>query len=152
MVGFMKWVQNVLTWSLLVFAAAGLCGSAGILGFWIADREPPVRFYSGAPGRAIIGGGATLEIAYDVRVERLCASTMVSVLTDSSGARFPLQQLSTPPPSHPSDATVIYKVLVPRRMAKGPAEHHGIAEFVCNPIHRIWPLTVKLPEIDFAVR
>jgi hypothetical protein len=49
------------------------------------------------------------------------------------------------------DTSIERTFFLPEGMLPGRKLYRANAEYICNPLHRIWPLKVQTPDIPFDV-
>lgn len=134
----------------LVIAPSALVG--GVLGLWIADREPPVASTVQQVVNEPIRPGAELLVRYTVVRYRSCASQVDRLLSDAQGVRYVLDDLEFKAAPGPlGEATYTSPVPIPRTFGQGVGRYRVSVTYICNPVHRLWPITVQSREIAFMV-
>lgn len=127
-----------------------------VLVSWAFDRKPPFELYSyeASSPRA----GETLEFVAHVRrdIPRDCSVSFSRHMFDSTGARLDIQAstLMTPQALSMLDKVtpdhLKLRVPIPAGAASGPAQFVTSLEYVCNPLHTIWPIRVQM-QANFEV-
>lgn len=140
-----------MTWLRRLSLAIWL-GVAGLLGYWAADRTPPVaQIENRVIGSAYPGGW--VEVTSTVLRQRSCRTLLQKVIVDGAGQRLPLpdQEWAAAPGrvGWPPDTFSAF-LPVPSSAQPGPATLRGIIVWRCNPLHVVWPI-VTTWEAPFLV-
>lgn len=141
--------------NILLIIGRGLLGVAGLVGLivsvqllvWSIERSPPTRFveYYVAPVKP--GKSTTVYETVERDKNRPCSATYTRLLFDSTGTRFDL----TGGEQHTNAAArerialltpgrLNYAVKVPQEAAAGKATVITTMNYVCNPVHEIFPI------------
>ena len=119
--------------------------------WWIADRSPPVIFegYDLFPPK--VRPGETIYRVVKVNRLRHCITDPDTVMIDGAKVRWQFDEpplLSPGPLGHDS-----YKrpMVIPMQANPGTAEIRVSATYVCNPIHKIWPIKVIAEPLTFEI-
>lgn len=115
--------------------------------YWSIDRNPPLSINGRitAP-RVIPGGTALLEIPVMRETWRNCSTQFRKYLTDSKGEEFDygIEQVisadSLMDMERRAGPWIKTSIHIPLTTSAGFANLAIDASFVCNPIHRIWPI------------
>jgi hypothetical protein len=119
--------------------------------WWMADRSPPIELveYSVFPPK--VKPGETVYRVIKLNRLRRCEVEPQTILIDGGRVRWVFEDrtISIPGPLGPDE----YKrpVVVPLQALPGPSELRTTTEFVCNPIHRIWPIKTENPVLKFEI-
>jgi hypothetical protein len=131
-----------------------LTGLSGFLGLWIADRDPPIALNNSRVMTPVVEPGGQLKVRYGVYRFRSCATHIDRwIFSGEAKVRTTLDDVdyqSSPVPLGPADFVAV--VDIPKRIEPGPAVYRIAATYVCNPLHRIWPVKTAPPEIHFEIR
>lgn len=127
--------------------------TGGQLGIWLAERDPPtvVLHTEVVPIKPWPDG--EVQIRYNVRRYKQCATRVERSVYDSKQLRMvlpPREFAIAPGPI--GDDTYSVSVMLPESMSPGRATYRINTTYVCNPIHRIWPIVVIAPDIAFDVQ
>lgn len=134
----------MIRWSMVAWLSA-----AFLLVPWVIDRQPPFSTL-GASYLPPIYPGSPMRLVLEVRRDksRSCAVTGSRWVQDRDGARFYLESLdlsadavSDLETSTPDQAIILFDVH--RSAVKGPASYHADLQYVCNPLHHVWPIRVE---------
>lgn len=122
---------------------------------WALDREPPLRAVSSNMYLPPVPQGDTVLMEIPVMREtwRECTTQSRKFLTDSAGVRFDfgMEQVMTAESLSALEKRmgpwIKAAVRIPETATTGPAVLSVEAEFICNPIHRLWPIhrTLSMP-------
>jgi hypothetical protein len=126
----------------------------GCIAFMFADNQPP---YSYIVEKSYVipnpsHAGHQVLIHWEFKINRLCPGTIVRTIVDAkTGATIsydPTPALST---VKIGDTFLERTFFLPEGIRPGPKLYRANAEYVCNPLHRVWPLKVQTPDIPFEV-
>ncbi len=125
--------------------------AAGLLGFMINDRQPPLIRYYGriTPDNPL--PGADINVTWEVRKNRDCPGVIYRRIIDSHGVVYdfaPVESLYTLA-ANTKEFSRLFKL--PAQIAPGPAEYFATNKLVCNPLHNFWPILVDMPSIKFNI-
>lgn len=126
--------------------------------FWIAadwamDRHPPFAIIGPVIVRNAPPGGTVFFVA-DVRRDlyRDCSVRFSRHMIDGAGVRFDFAtepRVMTPDGLRAMDILMAGKLClavdVPRGANPGKAVHTTELIYICNPLHRWWPIEVSMP-------
>lgn len=137
-------------WRIATFAAVG--GLAGVLGYWVADREVPVVVNDMAMLTPVVAPGGELRVkVWGIR-KRSCRSVFQRLYRDGQGARFAPDdidvRLSTT--NFGPDEWVV-PVPVSVTAAPGNATFRMLTVYYCNPFHYAFPIIDMQPPISFRI-
>jgi hypothetical protein len=136
------------------FATSMLVLCLGQVLVWAFDREPPLRLVGYAVERPVHPGGPlriTLAVERDMR--QACDVQITRYIIDGRGFRFYLPQIGL-------DAHAISELhattrdenrillQMPDDAAPGEARYGNALSYVCNPVHKLWPVRVAF-EVPF---
>ena len=132
-----------------------ICVTAGLLGVWASDRQPPYILENGvvSPDPAI--HGEKIHVESDVVVYKSgCYGTFQRTITDAGGFPWVFSPTATQfndlSPGKYRVATPISYTL-PTGIASGDACASTETTFYCNPLHRWWPIKVHTACVKFTV-
>lgn len=130
----------------------GFAGTAGLLGVWAGDREPPTVSADLRPVSVEVPPGGELKVRYTVFRTRSCPLRVERMLFDSTGTRYilPSTEFSSAPGPLGNDS-YISMVPLPINISPGPARYRAITIYKCNPIHSIWPIVAQAQDVEFMV-
>lgn len=141
-----------MMWRLLTMI--GFAGTAGVLGLWIADREPPtfIHYDQTRAEQDSVRPGETLRVRISGYRFRACAISVSRVLYDANGTRWPVPPQNFPePPGSLGEATFAEPVAVPCEAAVGRASYWRQTSYECNPVHWVWPITGRPVKVPFEI-
>ena len=126
---------------------------SGLAGYWTAEREPPLRVDDIQVLTPTVHAGEKLRVQSTVSRSGPCELTVGRVIIDSDRVLFRIESDFYPAGRSEvgSAETFIQKTPVPRAAQIGPARLRETLVHVCNPIHRIWPVTQRLPDMLFYI-
>lgn len=111
-----------------------------ILSIWALDRDlPSQNVKSVILNPEVIAGGNVIQ---DIAVERvrICNITVTRLLYDSDGTRFLLPSLYIRYPGTIGSDKYNQEITIPNSVTKGPARLRVITEWMCNPVHYLFPI------------
>lgn len=140
-------VRCALFWACVLLAA-----------YWAADRTPPL-VVRGQVGAISVerGSVAQIELSVQRNVRRNCSVSYHRHLYDADGFRFDLpgspsgmnaEAIAALERSHPGRLLLL--VPIPRKAAPGPVRLVTSMQFVCNPLHYLWPIPM-LVEVPLQI-
>lgn len=135
-----------------VTTAIGLCIGAGVLGFWLSERTPPIDIYDVDLLTPIVRPGGDLKVRYYVYRRDNCRTKFQRTYRDSEGVRYALEDVDiwlSPSPLGRDE----YVSLIPisPRASQGQAKFRAITVYVCNPVHLVWPIVQTPQEVLFKI-
>ena len=134
----------------LTFALVG--SVAATLGVWTIDRQPPVTVLRADVMVKPVRPGEDLRIRYTVHRFRSCETYVDRSLFDADFVRVVLDDLAfTSAPGPLGESMYVATVPLPRNFASGTGQYRVVTKYVCNPLHRIWPVVVESSPIWFEV-
>lgn len=148
---------GIPTWVLrigAVFAAAAVAFLC-VLGYWVIDRSPPLVGVSGrflgwdpnTPRRGHVVWGA-------IQVRPECEGTIFRFIVNGEIVRLeprvweyrgPIDSNGEIPTTWDADFDVPPHI-------NHDAKYRNRFEFVCNPLHKFWPIPVSPPDVPFYLR
>lgn len=139
-----------------VFWVAGLNLAAilGLFAYMLADNQPPYTYFGDEsyiiPQRA--SPGHQVSVHWKIKVNRLCPGAIVRTIVDArTGARTSYDPTPAIVTIRPEDTSLDRTFMLPEGMGAGRKLYRANAEYVCNPLQRIWPLKVQTPDLMFEV-
>jgi hypothetical protein len=137
----------------LLLAALGLIYLAGALGYWLTDRNVPVRAISSFIVDNPVPQGGELQTHRIVERDRLCHTSIERMMFDSKNRRFDMGTAIYPNGAGRLGREEFIGVQqVPENMIPGPARYEALVCYRCNPIHWIWPVCEPIRTTTFDVR
>jgi hypothetical protein len=148
--GIPTWVM----WTLGVFAAAAavfIC----VLGYWLVDRQPPLIAVSGrfagwdreVPRRGhVVWGG--------IQVRADCEGTIYRFIVDGEIVRLEPRKWEYRGPVDEEEqipTTWDAPFDIPPHI-NHDAKYRNRFEFICNPLHKFWPIPVSPPDVPYYLR
>lgn len=131
------------------FAGFALAGVAQIV-VWALDRSPPFRLVSTAHAVAVPGQSVVLQMTVRRNVARECSVVWSRWVFDGRGVRIDLegqQQMGATGIAElekRNAGRLTISVPIPSSAFPGPAELVYDLDYVCNPLHRWWPINVVM--------
>jgi len=119
--------------------------------WWMADRTPPIELVAYSVFPPQVKPGETVFRVISLNRKRQCEVEPQTILIDGGRVRWVFEDktISIPGPIGPDQ----YKrpVVIPLQALPGQAELRTVTEFVCNPIHKIWPIKTENPVLKFEI-
>jgi hypothetical protein len=134
-----------------------LCGlsmffvSVGQAVVWAMDRTPPFEVLSYKATPAPRGELVTINIEVKRDLSRMCGVTYSRVFVDSDGVTWDLtegvrlmtaQALNELDKRNPSMLTL--KIKVPQKASIGQGTVMTVMEYICNPVHQLYPIPLVM--------
>lgn len=141
-----------MTKTLAFFLLLGIWATAGIIGYWVIDRDPPAKVILGEVLTPSVGPGDWLRVRYHVRRKDRCRVNIEQIMVDKDGMRARLEDVNYA--VDPVDEWVGLAAQVPSYFVGGEARYHVIRAYYCNPLQRMldWPIPTIGPMVSFTVR
>jgi hypothetical protein len=123
------------------------------IGSWAVDRDPPTTVVNREVVTPILRPGEDLQIKFTMLRHRRCEIRSDRQIIDSKGVQFLLDPIIVINPPVDLGMTTPFTLAVPTpsNMAAGRAQFQYAATWVCNPIHRVFPIRGEPVEINFDV-
>jgi hypothetical protein len=119
--------------------------------WWIADRTPPVDILEYTIFPPKVQAGQTVYRVLKVDRHRLCEVDPDTVIIDGAKVRWQFEELPILAPGSIGIDEYKRPVVIPLQAASGQAEMRTSATYICNPIHRIWPIKVIGKPLKFEI-
>lgn len=137
-------------WRTITLIAAGTL--SGVLGYWAADRELPVRVTDTVLLTPVVAPGQELRIrVYGFR-HKSCRSVFQRLYRDGEGARFIHDdvdiRLST---SNLGQDNWVVPLPISVTAKPGRGIFRMLTQYYCNPLHYIFPLIDMQPPMEFKI-
>lgn len=139
----------------LMFAAALACIAFvfGMLGLWVADRDPPVVGFISTTLNGDVAPGQIVRIRTQAYRIRSCHTLIERFIVDSTNTRFTFPDVDfiNPGPAGPADT--ITELELPKRINTGLATIKTNVSWECNPVQSFfrWPIIDRQPDIAVLV-
>ncbi|MDO9277120.1 MAG: hypothetical protein Q7U05_00975 [Polaromonas sp.] len=141
---------------LLVFGASMVCVAVGQVVVWAMDRTPPfvVNSYTSSPTHR--GETAKIKVTVKRDLTRMCSVTYSRMFLDAKGVAWDLTEgvrLMTAKSLDELDKRnpdmLAIKIKVPDQAAVGKGSVMTVLEYVCNPVHQLYPIPmVMVTDVD----
>lgn len=133
-----------------LLAGVAVIGLMGAPIWWASDRDPPVDFTISILNPTVAPGDL-LHVEYVIDRKRVCEARAVRTIYDGAGVetRFIPDERSAFGNVGPDYRVIELKV--PETAAVGIGRYRLASTFVCNPLHKIWPITVVYPDVTFSI-
>lgn len=124
-----------------------------MVGMWIADREPPTRITNAAVETSPVPRGGEYTVVINAFRVKDCASKVERAMFDAQRVRYVYEDLQFDNSPGPIGVPDLYKVrlTVPRSASPGEAKFRSQAVYICNPIHRLWPIKGEVITATFDI-
>lgn len=119
--------------------------------WWIADRTPPVEFISYGVMPDKVRPGDTVYRVIRVNRIRLCETDPDTIIIDGAKVRWQFEEPSLLSPGPLGIDEYRRPVVIPMQASPGVAEMRTSATYICNPVHRIWPIKVVGRPLKFNI-
>lgn len=126
----------------------------GWLAYMVGDNQPP---YSYIVEQSYVipnpsQSGHQVQVHWQFKINRLCPGSIVRTVVDAkTGAKFSYDPTPALGTVRGGDDHLDRTFFLPDGIRPGPKLYRANAEYICNPLHRIWPLKVQTPDIPFEV-
>ena len=140
----------------LVCHVSAACIAFGLIApvtYWTLDRQVPIVIQDTSVFPPDAAPGDTIKITWTATELKGCSGTIYRRFIDSTGTIFEI----SPVPSIYRGLlvggvkTFSREVRIPFGMAPGPAIYTGFREYICNPIHYLWPIRATSAVTKFNV-
>lgn len=144
-------IQTLRGWLAAITLLSLIAFWSGLVGFWVQDRAVPVK------GKAVdivgpVYPGGRLLVRWNVHRDRACAATRQELIVDVQGVRWLIAAQTYSGPAGPlGDDSFITQTPLPADIPTGAATMRVTLSFVCNPIHRLWPIVSTAPDLPFRI-
>lgn len=123
----------------------------GMLGLWVVDRDVPVVGIQATATNSDVAPGQIVRIKINAYRIRSCRTLIERYLEDSTITRFAfsdIDYINSGPPGH---VETFIELVIPQRVNDGIALIKTNASWECNPVHRLWPIMDRQPDIAVLV-
>lgn len=124
--------------------------ATAVIGSWAADRSPAGRVIANEVLTPTVAPGGLLRMRLTVERDRACETHVDPMLVDAANQRKLLEDVDVAAPLGPKEYVV--PVDVPTYFVPGPARYITATSYVCNPIHKWFPVQTGVRETVFEVR
>lgn len=154
MIGTMMFAvfSDFLKWSkldALAFAVVAVIFAPVI--WWVADRTPPIELLEWRAFPSEVKPGDTIYRVIKVRRLRICETDPDTLIIDGAKVRWNFEEPKIIAPGNVGMDEYRRPVAIPLQASPGPAEMRTSSTFVCNPIHRIWPIKMVHAPLKFTI-
>lgn len=149
----MNWAKRyrvISTISVLGFFTL-LIGGIALIVAWYIERAP-VELIDRSVIAQNVKAGDFLQINNVLKWTKECSIYVDRVVTDSDGVARnyqPADIYKIVPGS--KTERIVAEIHIPGSAAKGPARYNSTFVWSCNPLQRVWPRRLKLPELRFTI-
>jgi hypothetical protein len=123
----------------------------GMLGLWVADRDIPVVGIQSMVVNSDVGPGQIIRVKVNAYRIRSCRTLVERFIEDSTTTRFSFPDIDYINPGPPGHIETFIELLIPQRVNNGVAIIKTNASWECNPVHRIWPIMDRQPDIAVLI-
>jgi hypothetical protein len=126
----------------------------GLFAYLLADNQPPYVYIVDEsyviPSH--VSPGHQVAVHWSIKVNRLCPGSIVRTIVDArTGARVSYDPTPAILTIESGDTALDRSFLLPDGIRPGNKIYRANAEYICNPLQRIWPLKVQTPDLFFEV-
>lgn len=149
----MMWVQQyrIVSTTLIVLFYTLLLGGIFLLIGWYIEA-PPAEIVERTVIMEHVKAGDFLQIRNILRWTKECPVYVERMVTDSDGVVRNYQPADVYKAVHGVEMeTVVAEIHIPGAAAKGIARYNSTFIWSCNPLQRVWPRRLKLPELRFTI-
>lgn len=145
-------IREVAWWWMGLLALCLIAFWAGLAGYWTAQREPPVRVENLHLLTQEVPAGGAVRVLHAATRFHHCQLTIERAIIDEDRVLFRLEDVYFQAGrSTVGEDSFIEETPVPIAARPGNARLRETLIHVCNPIHRFWPITQRMPDIPFVV-
>jgi len=119
--------------------------------WWVTDRSPPVNIMGYGIFPPTVKAGETVFRVIKVERFRICETDPDTVIVDGAKVRWNYEEPALIAPGRLGIDEYKRPVVIPMQAAPGPAEMRTSATYICNPVHRIWPIRVIGEPLRFNI-
>jgi hypothetical protein len=147
-------ILRVLGTACIGLIGAACLGIAGLLAYWLSDREVPVETVQARVLTPIVEPGGKVQIEQTIRYTRECSAHIDRVLFDNHNHRKFLPGVDYErPPQGLGEFRIISVEDVPSYFDEGEANFRTIPIYHCNLVHRyFWPIAGPGTFLSFQVK
>lgn len=131
-------------------AAAVIFTVVGTLFYLAIDRAPPFEYVSGEVLPPSPPAGGQISIHWHLRINRVCPGWVEREIVDHRGYIW-RNAGSAVRVASARDEDVVNTLELPHALGPTRAKYVANICFVCNPLHRVWPICVRTPELPFEI-
>jgi hypothetical protein len=145
-------VPDVLKWSkldALAFAVVAVIFAPVI--WWTADRTPPIELLEWKAFPSEVKAGETVFRVIKVNRFRICETDPDTLIIDGAKVRWNFEEPAIAAPGRVGIDEYRRPVVIPLQATPGPAEMRVSSTWICNPIHRIWPIRQVHEPLRFTI-
>jgi hypothetical protein len=149
----MNWVSRyrIISTVLVLGFFTLLIGGISLLVLWFIE-QPPTDIMERSVVMQNVKAGDYLQIKNVLRWTKECSVYVERMITDSDGVARNYQPADVYNIARGSQIeTIVAEIHIPGSAAKGPARYNSTFVWSCNPLQRVWPRRLKLPELRFTI-
>lgn len=133
----------------LILSVGAIIATA--VGYWTQSRDLPVESRMIEVVGPVYRGGKLL-VRWQVYRSRACHATKTEFVIDVGGVRWTMsERVYESPPGPLGLDTFISQTDVPEGIPAGLATLRVIFSYMCNPVHRIWPVVNNMPDMPIFI-
>lgn len=145
-------LHDFLKWSkldILAFAVVAVVFAPVI--WWISDRTPPIELLEWKSFPSEVKPGQTIYRVIKVNRLRICETDPDTLIIDGAKVRWNFEEPKIAAPGKIGIDEYRRPVVIPLQASPGPAEMRVSSTWICNPIHRIWPIKQLHEPLRFTI-
>lgn len=133
---------RLIGFACLTIISSAILFVAGLLAYFLLDREPPVEIIRAEVLTPVVKPGGKLVVRTSIRITRECAAHVDRVVLDSHTHRQWLPEINYErPPQGLGEFVNTTEIDVPDNFESGKATYRAIPNYYCNWLHRYyWPI------------
>lgn len=146
-------VRELAWWWMGLLSLCLIAFWAGLAGYWTAQREPPVRIDNLHLLTPKVPAGGSVRVRHTASRFDHCQLTIERAIIDEDRVLFRLEDVyfQAGRSAVGGEDSFVEETPVPIAARPGNARLRETLIHVCNPIHRIWPITQRMPDLPFVV-
>lgn len=119
--------------------------------YWLTDREVPVEIIEARVLNPNVAIDQDLLVYYEVDRHRVCPTIAQRTVYDGAGVEIkymPDIRAAFGPEGRDKST---FRLHIPPGASPGTARYRVVVSYFCNPMHRLFPLTVIRPVLYFTI-
>ena len=119
--------------------------------WWAADRTPPIDVirYGLIPKK--VAPGATIYRDIEIIRLRHCETDPDTIMIDGARVRWNFEEPAITSPGQLGHDHYRRPVVIPLQASPGQAQMRTTVTYICNPLHRIWPIKLIQKPLEFEI-
>ena len=122
--------------------------------WWALDRTPAYKMVHANPMPNPARAGDKIDLQWEiVTLRKGCEGTFIRTITDANGWTWTTVRMQSTFNNFELGTEKTHSVVpfILPNVAEGIATIRSIPTFICNPLHRLWPVTEVSPPVSLMV-